>query len=52
MQISAAPLIYIMIFMAVVVLVEGLYMTVFGKSICLKIRISRRLKLLEKNGNR
>ena len=52
MQISAAPLIYIMIFVAVVVLVEGLYLTVFGKSISLNSRISRRLTLLEKNGNR
>jgi tight adherence protein B len=52
MEISAAPLIYIMIFVAVVVLVEGLYLTVFGKSISLNNRISRRLTLLEKNGNR
>ena len=52
MQISAAPLIYVMIFVAVVVLVEGLYLTVFGKSISLNNRISRRLTLLEKNGNR
>lgn len=52
MQISAAPLIYIIIFVAVVVLVEGLYLTVFGKSISLNNRISRRLTLLEKNGNR
>ncbi len=52
MQISIAPLIYVMIFVAVVVLVEGLYLTVFGKSISLNSRISRRLTLLEKNGNR
>ncbi len=52
MEISAAPLIYIMIFVAVVVLVEGIYLTVFGKSISLNNRISRRLTLLEKNGNR
>lgn len=52
MQISIAPLIYIMIFVAVVVLVEGLYLTVFGKSISLNSRVSRRLTLLEKNGNR
>ncbi|MDQ2064886.1 type II secretion system F family protein [Xinfangfangia sp. CPCC 101601] len=52
MQISAAPLIYILVFVAVVVLVEGLYLTVFGKSISLNNRISRRLTLLEKNGNR
>ncbi|MFE3837094.1 type II secretion system F family protein [Pseudogemmobacter sonorensis] len=52
MTISIAPLIYIMVFVAVVVLVEGLYLTVFGKSISLNNRISRRLTLLEKNGNR
>lgn len=52
MQISAAPLIYILIFVAVVVLVEGLYLTVFGKSISLNSRMSRRLALLEKNQNR
>ena len=51
-MISAAPLIYILIFVAVVVLVEGLYLTVFGKSISLNSKISRRLTLLEKNGNR
>ena len=48
MQISAAPLIYILIFVAVVMLVEGLYLTVFGKSISLNSRLSRRLSLLEK----
>lgn len=52
MQISIAPLIYILIFVAVVVVVEGLYLTVFGKSISLNNRISRRLTLLEKNGSR
>lgn len=52
MQISAAPLIYILIFVAVLVLVEGLYLTVFGKSISLNSRMSRRLALLEKNQNR
>lgn len=52
MEISAAPLIYIMVFVAVVVLVEGIYLTVFGKSISLNNRISRRLTLLEKNSNR
>ena len=49
MTICAAPLIYILIFVAVVVLVEGLYLTVFGKSISLNSRVSRRLALLEKN---
>lgn len=52
MQISAAPLIYVLIFVAVIMLVEGLYLTVFGKSISLNSRVSRRLALLEKNGNR
>ncbi len=52
MEISAAPIIYILIFVAVVVLVEGLYLTVFGKSISLNSRVSRRLDLLAKNGNR
>jgi tight adherence protein B len=51
-MISAAPLIYVLIFVAVLVLVEGIYLTVFGKSISLNSRISRRLALLEKNGNR
>jgi tight adherence protein B len=36
----------------VVLLVEGLYLTVFGKSISLNSRVSRRLALLEKNQNR
>lgn len=52
MQISAAPIIYILIFVAVLVMVEGIYLTVFGKSISLNSRVSRRLALLEKNGNR
>ncbi len=52
MTISAAPLIYILIFVAVIALVEGIYLTVFGKSISLNNRLSRRLSLLEKNNNR
>jgi tight adherence protein B len=52
MEISAAPLIYVLIFVAVVVIVEGLYLTVFGKSISLDNRVSRRLALMQKNGNR
>jgi len=52
MEFSAAPLIYILIFVAVVVIVEGIYLTVFGKSISLNSRLSRRLTLLEKNANR
>jgi tight adherence protein B len=52
MQISTAPLIYILIFLAVVVMVNGIYLIVFGKSISLNSRVSRRLTLLEKNANR
>ena len=52
MQISAAPLIYLMIFVAVVVIVNGIYLIVFGKSISLNSKVSRRLTLLEKNANR
>ncbi len=52
MQISAAPLIYILIFVAVIMLVEGVYLTAFGKSISLNNRMSRRLALLEKTQDR
>lgn len=48
MAISAEPLIYGLIFVGVLVLVEGLYLTVFGKSISLNSRVNRRLEMLEK----
>lgn len=52
MVISAEPIIYGLIFIAVLVLVEGIYLTVFGKSISLNSRVNRRLDLLEKGGAR
>lgn len=52
MEISAEPIIYGLIFLAVLLLVEGLYLTVFGKSISLNSRVNRRLELLEKGGGR
>ena len=52
MEISAEPLIYGLIFVAVLVLVEGIYLTVFGKSISLNSRVNRRLEMLEKGKNR
>jgi len=52
MQISAEPLIYGLIFVAVIVLVEGLYLVVFGKSISLNNKVNRRLDMMEKGGNR
>ena len=52
MQIGTEPLIYGLIFIAVLLLVEGLYLTVFGKSISLNNRVNRRLELMEKGGGR
>jgi len=52
MQISAEPIIYGLIFIAVLVMVEGLYLVVFGKSISLNSRVNRRLELLEKGTGR
>jgi tight adherence protein B len=52
MTISAEPIIYGLIFIAVLVIVEGVYLTVFGKSISLNNRVNRRLEMLEKGGGR
>jgi tight adherence protein B len=52
MVISAEPLIYGLIFISVIVLVEGIYLTVFGKSISLNSRVNRRLEMLEKGQGR
>ncbi len=52
MQIGVEPIIYGLIFIAVLLLVEGVYLTVFGKSISLNNKMNRRLDMLEKGGNR
>ena len=52
MAISAEPLIYGLIFLAVLALVQGIYLTVFGKSISLNNRVNRRLDMLEKGAGR
>ena len=52
MSIPIEPLIYGLIFVAVLVLVEGIYLTVFGKSISLNNRVNRRLDMLEKGAGR
>lgn len=52
MTFSLAPVIYIVIFVAVLALVNGIYLAMFGKSISLNNRINRRLDLLEKGGSR
>ena len=40
MSLSTEPIIYGLIFVAVLVLVEGLYLVVFGKSISLNSRVN------------
>ena len=52
MTLSMEPIIYGLIFIGVLVLVEGLYLTVFGHSISLNNRVNRRLEMLNKNGDR
>ncbi len=52
MQLSIEPLIYIGIFIGIVMLVEGVYLAIFGKSISLNARVNRRLSMLEKGGSR
>ncbi len=46
------PLIYGAIFIAVLVLVEGAYLVIFGKSISLNSKVNRRLEMLEKGAAR
>ena len=52
MSIGAEPIIYGLIFIGVLVLVEGLYLTVFGKSISLNNKINRRLDMMKKGQGR
>ncbi|MEM6479605.1 MAG: type II secretion system F family protein [Pseudomonadota bacterium] len=52
MSIGAEPIIYGLIFIGVLVLVEGLYLTVFGKAISLSSKVNRRLDLLKNGGGR
>lgn len=51
-MISAEPLIYIVIFVAVLALVQGVYLVAFGKSISMNGKVNRRLELLEKGAGR
>ena len=52
MQIPVELLVYGAIFAAVLLLVEGIYLTVFGKSISLNSRVNRRIEMLEKGKGR
>ena len=49
---SAEPIIYGLIFIGVLVLVEGIYLVAFGKSISLNSKVNRRLEMLEKGAGR
>lgn len=49
---NVEPLIYGLIFIGVLVFVEGLYLVAFGKSISLNSRVNRRLEMLEKGSRR
>ena len=51
-MISAEPIIYILIFVAVLALVQGAYLVIFGKSISMDGKVNRRLDMLDKGGNR
>jgi len=48
MQLPVEALIYVVIFVAVFFLVEGIYLVAFGKSISLNSRVNRRLDMLDK----
>ena len=52
MSINAEFIVYGLIFVAVLMLVEGIYLTIFGKSISLNSKVNRRLDMLEKGAGR
>jgi tight adherence protein B len=52
MELSIEPLIYLGIFIGIIMLVNGIYLAVFGKSISLNARVNRRLTMLESGTSR
>ncbi len=52
MELRFEALIYIAIFVGVIVLVEGIYLVAFGKSISLNSRVNRRLDMIDKGVGR
>ncbi|WP_170326895.1 type II secretion system F family protein [Ruegeria arenilitoris] len=52
MQLPVEALIYVVIFIAVFFLVEGIYLVAFGKSISLNSKVNRRLDMLDKGAGR
>ena len=51
-MLSAEFIVYGLIFLGVLVLVEGVYLVAFGKSISLNNKVNRRLQMLDKNTSR
>ncbi|WP_424832855.1 type II secretion system F family protein [Ruegeria sp.] len=52
MQLPIEALIYVVIFVGVFALVEGIYLVAFGKSISLNSRVNRRLDMIDKGVGR
>ncbi|AUC54568.1 MULTISPECIES: type II secretion system F family protein [unclassified Sagittula] len=51
-MLSAAPIIYGLIFVGVLVFVNGIYLVAFGKSISLSNKVNRRLEMLDRGDRR
>ncbi|MCC1492260.1 type II secretion system F family protein [Cognatishimia sp. F0-27] len=49
---SAEPIVYALIFLGVFVLVQGVYLVAFGKSISFNSKVNRRLEMLDKGTHR
>jgi len=49
---GSQAIIYVLIFVGVILIVEGIYLVSFGKSIRLNSRVNRRLTLLEQGKDR
>ncbi len=52
MEISFEPILYGVIFVAVLLMIEGAYLVIFGKSISLNSKVNRRLDMIQKGGSR
>jgi len=48
---SFEPLIYALVFVGILLIVEGIYLVIFGKSVRLESKVNRRLEMLEKGEN-
>lgn len=52
MEIGTEPLIYLGLFIGILMLVEGIYLLFFGKSMSLNSRVNRRLQMLDRGESR